>query len=226
MNEGRPNRACHFRLWAGAALTIEIEQASDLDLVSLARQGDERAFEEILRRYSPRVFSIASKFFRQRAQVEDAAQEAFLKAYTQLSSYEGRGSLEGWLGRITANQCINMLRSAKRRPEATVSEMTERDGPWLENRLADASLERHQSAEDRLVASDMAERILGELPPEDRLVLMSLDGEQMPVKDIAQMTGWSESKVKVRAFRARRLLRKAVEKLLEKRPMVQEKKGG
>jgi len=90
---------------AGAALVIEIEQASDLELVSLAREGDERAFEEIVRRYSPRVFRIASRFFRQRAQVEDAAQEAFLKAYIQLSSYEGRGSLEGWLARITANQC-------------------------------------------------------------------------------------------------------------------------
>jgi len=90
---------------AGAALVIEIEQASDLELVSLAREGAERAFEEIVRRYSPRVFRIASRFFRQGAQVEDAAQEAFLKAYIQLSSYEGRGSLEGWLARITANQC-------------------------------------------------------------------------------------------------------------------------
>ena len=107
-----------------------------------------------------------------------------------------------------------------------MSELTEHEGPWLDNRLADASLERHQSAEERVVASDMAERILAELLPEDRLVLMSLDGEQLPIKDIAEMTGWSESKVKVRAFRARRRLRKAVEKLLEKRPVLHEKKGG
>jgi RNA polymerase sigma factor (sigma-70 family) len=179
-----------------------------------------------VRRYSPRVFAIASKFFRQRTQVEDAAQEAFLKAYTQLSSYEGRGSLVGWLSQITKNQCINMLRNAKRRPESTVSELTDHDGPWLENQMADASVERHQAGERSLVASDLADKILGELSPDDRLVLISIDGEQLPVKDVAEMTGWSESKVKVRAFRARRRLRQAVEKLLASGIGGSDKKGG
>jgi len=166
--------------------------------------------------------------------VEDAAQEAFLKAYTQLSKYEGRGSFEGWLTRITTNECINMLRSAKRRPESTVSELTDREGPqsenwsgnWLENQLAGASIERHQSSERSLVAADLADKVLSELPPDDRLVLMSIDGEHLPVKDVAEMTGWSESKVKVRAFRARRRMRQAVEKLLERRLTSADKKGG
>ena len=194
--------------------------------MSLAREGDERAFEEILRRYSPRVFAIAGKFFRQRAHVEDAAQEVFLKAYTQLSRYEGRGSLEGWLSRIATNQCINMLRSAKRRRESTVSELTDHEGDWLENQLAGASIERHQSSERGLAAADLAEKVLSALPPDDRLVLMSIDGEQLPVKDVAEMTGWSEAKVKVRAFRARRRMRQAVEKLLERRLTSADKKGG
>lgn len=191
----------------------------------MARDGNERAFEEILRRYSPRVFRVAGKFFRQPAAVEDAAQEAFLKAYTQLSSYEGRGSLEGWLARITTNQCINMLRSAKRRPESTVSELTDHEGPWLENQLAGVSAERHQSSERGRVAADLAEKVLSELPPDDRLVLLSIDGDQLPVKDVAEMTGWSESKVKVRAFRARRRMRLAIEKLLQRRITGTEEKG-
>lgn len=186
--------------------------------MTLARKRDERAFEEILRRYGPRVFAIAGKFFRQRAHVEDAAQEAFLKAYTQLSKYEGRGSFEGWLSRIATNECINILRSAKRRPESTVSELNDRDGirveNWLENQMAGASIERFQSTERGLVAADLADKVLSELPPDDRLVLMSIDGEHLAVKDVAEMTGWSESKVKVRAFRARRRMRRAVEKLL------------
>ncbi len=84
--------------------------------MSLARQGSEPAFEEIVRRHSPRVFQIASRFFRRREMVEEAAQEAFLKAYTELSSYEGRGSFEGWLARLTTNICLNLLRSSRRRP--------------------------------------------------------------------------------------------------------------
>jgi RNA polymerase sigma-70 factor (ECF subfamily) len=206
-------------------LSIEIEQASDLELVNLARDGDERAFEEILRRYSPKVFRVAGRFFHQQAAIEDAAQEAFLKAYTQLSSFEGRGSLEGWLGRITANQCINMLRSAKRRPESTVSDLTDRDESWLDYQMSGDSTDRFQSSERGRDAADLAEKVLSELSPEDRLVVMSIDGEQVPVKDVAEMTGWSESKVKVRAFRARRRLREALEKLLEHRRSPVHEKG-
>lgn len=162
--------------------------------------------------------------------MEDAAQEAFLKAYTQLSKYEGRGSLEGWLSRITTNECINILRTSKRRPESTVSELTDHEGlrleNWLENQMAGASIERHKSSERGLVASDLADKVLSELPPDDRLVLMSIDGEQLPVKDVAEVTGWSESKVKVRAFRARRRMRQAVERLLAHRLTSADKKGG
>ena len=85
-----------------------------MDLARFARDGDESAFEEIMRRYSPRVFRFASRFFRERSLVEDAAQEVFLKAFTELDSFEGRGSMEGWLTRITTNTCLNMLRSSKR----------------------------------------------------------------------------------------------------------------
>jgi len=114
-----------------------------------------------------------------------------LKAYTQLSSYEGRGSCD-----------------------------------LLESQLAGASIERHQSSERGRVATDLADKVLSELSPDDRLVLVSIDGERLPVKDVAEMTGWSESKVKVRAFRARRRMRQAVEKLLARRLISTDRKGG
>jgi RNA polymerase sigma-70 factor (ECF subfamily) len=182
-----------------------------------ARDGDEDAFAEIVRRYSPRVFRFASRFFRQRSLVEEAAQEVFLKAFTQLGSYEGRGSMEGWLTRITTNTCLNILRSAKRRPELTVSDLTEDENTWLDSKLADVATERHQSHERSIVAADLAARVLETMSPDDQLVLTMIDGEDAPVKEVAAVTGWSESKVKVQAFRARRKMREAVEKLLGKR---------
>lgn len=185
-----------------------------MDLARLAREGDDSAFEEIMRRYSPRVFRFASRFFRQRSLVEDAAQEVFLKAFTELGSFEGRGSMEGWLTRITTNTCLNILRSSKRRPELTVSGLTEDESAWLENQMADAASERHRSSERSLVAADLAGRVLDTLSPDDQLVLTLIDGEDASVKDVVEMTGWSQSKVKVQAFRARRRMREAVEKLL------------
>ena len=181
------------------------------------REGDESAFEEIMRRYSRRVFHYASKFFRQRSLVEEAAQEVFLKAFTELGSYEGRGSMEGWLTRITTNTCLNILRSSRRRPELTVSDLTDDETAWLDNNLAVAANERHQSSERSLAAADLAGRVLQTLAPEDRLVLTLIDGEDASVDEVAKMTGWSGSKVKVRAFRARRRMRDSVEKLLHRK---------
>jgi RNA polymerase sigma-70 factor (ECF subfamily) len=185
----------------------------DLDLARQAQDGDESAFAEIMRRYSPRVFSVASRFFRQRSLVEEAAQEVFLKAYTQLGSFEGRGSFEGWLTRIATNTCLNMLRSSKRRPEFTVSDLTDDEESWLEQQPAGDGRE-HASVENSLVAADLADRLLAVLPPEDQQALLMIDGEEASIKEVAEVTGWSESKVKVRAFRARRKLREAMEKLL------------
>jgi RNA polymerase sigma-70 factor, ECF subfamily len=145
--------------------------------------------------------------------VEEAAQEVFLKAFTQLKSFEGRGSMEGWLTRIATNTCLNIIRAAKRRPELTVSDLTEDENTWLEETLA-TKREQHSSVEHQLVAADLAERLLENLEPDDRLALTMIDGEDASVKEVAEVTGWSESKVKVRAFRARKRMRQAMEKLL------------
>jgi RNA polymerase sigma-70 factor (ECF subfamily) len=167
-----------------------------------------------MRRHGPRVFRTASRFFRRREQVEEAAQDIFLKAFTQLDAYEGRGSFEGWLTRIATNTCLNLLRSAKRRPELTASDLSEDESAWLESNLAGAAAERQQSAERGMVAADLTERVFETMSPDDRVVLMLMDGEEASVKEVAEATGWSESNVKVKAMRARRRMREAVEKLL------------
>jgi RNA polymerase sigma-70 factor (ECF subfamily) len=191
-----------------------LEQAPDGELARLARAGDESAFGEIVRRHGPRVFRTASRFFRRREQVEEAAQEVFLKAFTQLDTYEGRGSFEGWLTRITTNTCLNLLRSARRRPELAASDLSEDEGAWLEHVMAGEAAERQQSFERGVVAADLAEKVLSTMSEDDRVVLMLMDGEEASVKEVAEAMGWSESNVKVKAMRARRRMREAVEKLL------------
>ena len=187
-----------------------------MDLARQAQAGDESAFAEIVRRYSPRVFSVASRFFRQRSLVEEAAQEVFLKAFTQLGSFEGRGSIEGWLTRIATNTCLNLVRSAKRRPESTVSDLTDDEERWLDRHVS-ANDGEQPSVENSVVATDLADRLLAVLSPEDQQALLMIDGEDASIREVAEATGWSESKVKVRAFRARKKVREAMEKLLHRR---------
>ena len=192
------------------------EELSDLELTTLAGEGDENAFAEIMRRYSPRVFRFAGRFFRQRSVIEEIAQDVFLRIFTQLKSYEGRGSFEGWLTRITVNTCINTLRGARRENELTVSALSDDEADWLEKRMSDAAAVQHQSNEEKLVAADLVNRVLETMSTDDRIVLTMIDGEGHSIREVAEMTGWTEAKVKIQAFRARRRMREAVEKLMRK----------
>lgn len=197
------------------------ENYAELSDAELARRttekGDENAFAEIVRRYTPRVFRFTSRFFRQRSVVEEVAQDVFLRIFTQLKSYENRGSFEGWLTRITVNTCINQLRSAKRENELTISALSEEENDWLEQKMSDAATIQHQSDEEKLVAADLVNRVLETMSADDRLVLTMIDGEGHSIKDIVALTGWTESKVKIQAFRARRRMREAIEKLNEQK---------
>lgn len=191
------------------------ENLSDSELASLAAAGEESAFNEIMRRFSPRVFRFSARFFRQHSLIEEAAQEVFLKIFMQIGSFDGRGSLEGWITRITVNTCINLLRSAKRQPELTLSNLNDNETTWLEEKVFDASSAHYQNEENKLIAADLVNRVFETLPPEDVLVLKMIDGEGASIKEVASSTGWGESKIKVRVFRARRRMREAVQKLLK-----------
>ena len=122
--------------------------------------------------------------------------------------------MEGWLTRIATNTCLNLVRAAKRRPELMASDLTEDQNNWLDEKSTDIAAELYRSAERNLVAADLADRLLETLSPEDRLALTLIDGEDASIKEVAEMTGWSESKVKVRAFRARKRAREVMEELL------------
>jgi RNA polymerase sigma-70 factor, ECF subfamily len=160
---------------------------------------------------------VAHRFFRDRAQAEEAAQETFLKAFAQMKSFAGRGSMEGWLTRIATNTCLNLIRSASRRPELVTSDLSENETAWLEQ-VSDSVGKQSLNAEERLIAANLAERVLETLPPEDQLALTMIDGEGASVNEVAELTGWSESKVKVRAFRARKKAREVLERLVGSRP--------
>lgn len=194
-------------------LRNELLELPDDRLVELSLQGDNQAFENLVGRYKRRVFAIARHFFRQPETVEDIAQETFTKAYFALQSYQRGASLEYWLARIAVNNCYDELRRRKSRGEMTVSDLTEDEVNWIDNKLAQVSINRHIQIGEREIASEVTQKLLDKLSSEDRTILILLHAEEYSVAEIAKLIGWSEAKVKIRAFRARHAMRKLLQRL-------------
>jgi RNA polymerase sigma-70 factor (ECF subfamily) len=196
------------------ALTGTTAEASDVELVAQVRDGDESAFEELFNRHRRRVALIAGRFFRQPEQIEEVVQESFTKAYFALGDFanEQEASFASWLARIAFNCCYDELRRIKRRPESSMSNVSEEEASRLKEQLrADGAGDDIESA---TIARDLAGKLLARLSPEDRMVLVMLDVEGMSVAEIAESTRWSISKIKVRAHRARGRLRRVLKKFL------------
>lgn len=185
---------------------------TDDALVAAAGAGDEGAFEHLFERHRRQVARIAGRFFSQRDQIEDIIQDSFTKAYFALKSYHGthEASFRAWLTQIAVNTCYDQLRRARRRPEHAVEDFDDHEAHQFAGQLRSAT----SDVESALVSRDLAGKLLARLSADDRLVLTLLDVEGFSVAEIAEMTNWSVSKVKVRAHRARAHLRRVVQRFL------------
>ena len=189
-------------------------ELTDETLVKAVRAGDEAAFEQLFERHRGRVARIASRFFPRREQIEEIVQESFTKAYFALGAHAGAhaASFAAWLAQITVNVCYDELRRQKRRPEDSTGKLTQEESAQLVAHLRARGADG--DVESAAISRDLAAKLLARLSPEDRLVLTLLDAEGSSVSEIAKLTGWSISKVKVRAHRARADLRKVLSKYL------------
>jgi len=183
-------------------------------LVERSLAGDHDSFEVLVRRYSPRVFAIIGSFFRRRDQIEDIAQEVFTKAFFSLATFTLGRSFEAWIARIAVNACYDQLRAQRRRGEQQTPHESQEEDDWFELQMLETARARHLSAERQRDAAEIADKLLAKLEPEDRLVVVLIDRDGYSVKEVSELTGWGQSKVKVRAFRARRVLRGAMKRLL------------
>ena len=194
-----------------AALPMLAER-TDKQLVDLVLEGDGSAFEEIFDRHKRLVAIIASRFFRRQHDIEEIIQISFAKAFGELSKFRGDHdrSLSSWLVRITSNACFDTLRTQKRKSEKLDCDLSESELASLVELSADDS----RIAEQGLIDRDLTDKLLSHLADDDRLLLQLLYAEEMSVAEIADVFGWSGSNVKIRAWRARASLRKALRKLL------------
>lgn len=177
------------------------------------RQRDQIAARELVDHLYPLVIRIVRSHLPRRIAEEDLAQDIFLKMFTRLDQYKGAVAFSHWVSRIAVTTCIDQLRAQKRRPEFRWADLSEKEAEVLDSVLTS---EGEVAANDAFAARELVYKLLGQLKPEDRLVLRLLDLEQHSVAEISEITGWNPSLVKVRAFRARGKLKKLFEELQRK----------
>src|SRR5258708_1296028 len=172
------------------------------ELVRRAEQEDQEAFEELVRRHQHRVFAVAGGILRRREDVEDIAQQVFVKAYFSLKRFDQRAAFSTWLYKITVNECWDLLRKKKVRPLVYESDLSEEQA-----RQVITSGEKENPGHDiseRIEARERVERLLEGLDERDRLMLILKEVEGFTIEEIAEILNLNGNTVKVRLFRARR----------------------
>ena len=181
----------------------------DAEIVDAVLAGDSSRFEEIVLRYQPRLFATARRHSRREEEVEDIVQQIFLRMFRSLGSWRRDAPFEHWVMRIAINVCYDTLRAHQRNREDPISQLTDDEAAWLEHHAQAPE----NSSTDADAARALVRKALDQLSPPARMVLTLLEIEDRPVKEIAQLTGWSPTLVKVRAFRARAEMRRVLTRM-------------
>ena len=168
-------------------------------------------------RLYPQVIAIVRRHLPRRAAEEDLAQDIFVKLFAQLDRYNPALPLENWVSRLALNTCLDKLRAERRRPELRWADLSEEQAHALENLVASDSDSKDDS-QPQPGSRELFHRLLETLNPADRMVITLLMLEERSVAEIAELTGWSKTLVKVRAFRARLKLKRALAELEKGKP--------
>jgi RNA polymerase sigma-70 factor (ECF subfamily) len=179
--------------------------------VQRVRQRDEDAARLLLSHLYPLVLKLVRAYLPWRTSEEDLTQTVFMKVFASLDQYSGAVPLEHWVSRIAINTCLNQIKAEKARPELRWADLSEEQCQVVQAlEMTSGELQPGQA----LAAREVVEKLLAPLVPADRLLLTLLHIEGQSVKEIRQVTGWTSTRIRVRAFRARQKLKKHLHQLM------------
>jgi RNA polymerase sigma-70 factor (ECF subfamily) len=181
------------------------DKDQDLQLVREALRGSHEAFGVLFQRYERRMFLIANRILRNREDAQDAVQQAFKHVFVRLNSFQGDSRFSTWITRIAINEALQLMR--KRRPGHTSLEVDSSEGVSKAIEIEDAAATPEETYRERELHGILNQAI-GELRPIFRKVVQLYEIDELSSEKTARKLGLSNSTVKARAFRARRLLRR------------------
>lgn len=185
------------------------------ELIRRCQGGDGSAFDELVRQFQPRVFSIIRGILRASNDVEDVAQQVFTKVYFALDSFNFQSAVGTWIYKITVNECYDHLRKQKVRKVAILADLSEEESARIEN-VDTALYAGSPGLESQIALRELAGKLLARLDLEDRILLVLKEIEGYSVREVAEILGLNENTAKIRLFRARQALLAALHRRLIK----------
>ena len=181
----------------------EADVAQELEWIRGAQKGDGEAFAPLVRKYQQRVFSIVYHLVRRRDEVEDLAQEIFIKAFRAMPSYNFQASFATWLSRIATNHCYDYLRHQRSTRVSYYWQLGEDAERELEA-SAEGLSERGSDHAEQAALREIVDKLLERAPEKDRTILVLKELEDYSVEEIAGILNLKPGAVKVRLHRARK----------------------
>jgi len=203
-----------FSLHAVDARAESLIVRTDEELIRESVEGKTAAFGELTSRHREKAERICHRFFADREVVRDLAQESFLRAFAGLKSYRPDLPFGSWLRAIVVNVCYDELRRRRRRPEDLIADLGQVEQSWAQLVNETTPEDIIEQAQRATAARSLAHKLLDSLRPDDRVVMTLKESEDLSIEEIAKIMGWSAAKVKIRAFRARQLMRRRADQIL------------
>ena len=183
----------------------------DASLVARATRGDAAAIRAIMKQHNRRLYRMARSILRNDAAAEDALQSAYLNAFRSLADFRGQSSLGTWLTRIVMNEALALARSRKPLLQSDGGDAALIGGQVIPFPAQTATVDPERAMAQSQIQTAV-EHAIDEMPEDFRTVLVARVLEEMSVDETAELLGLKAETVKTRLHRARRLLRRAVEK--------------
>ncbi len=190
-------------------------ETPDLELVARTQAGDPEAFDDLIRRYYPRLYGLVYNMTSNHEDTNDLLQEVFSKAYRSIKGFQGKSSFYTWMHSIAVNMSINFLKKRNRRQAMSLDD--EDAGIQNDRDFIEATTGSDPSKEANL--SELQQRLnaaLQKLSHEHRAVVTMFDIQGMPHAEIAKILGISEGTVRSRLFYAHRQLQNYLEEFIKR----------
>lgn len=177
---------------------------NEIDIIKEAQTGSLSAFNRLVMAYQGTAYNVAYRVMGNADAAADSCQESFIKAYKAIGQYRG-GSFKSWLLRIVTNTCYDQIRYKHRRPAASLEDLVEESEDGHGNLISP-----HELPEETMLRGELGELLqhaINQLPPDQRMVLVLSDVQQLSYQEIAEVIGQPLGTVKSRLSRARQRLR-------------------